>query len=354
MSFRRSLPRALWSQLLWVGAAGWAFAAFVTERVLELRASPLRTVLLTLASLTVVAGASWAASRLSRSPLRWVPWLLLLCVLGRIWHRRVLRQGYEASAPLRTVGPSESLSRPITTTDLVLRYYGLSSNRISLERLRLVVLADLHITPALPADYYDHVFELVSAQDADLILMAGDYVSEAEYFDLAMRLLARRWPARFGTFAVLGNHDLWTDPARVRAALGSGGVTLVGGRCQDLPENLGRIAICGTEAPWGPELSSALDRSALNLVLSHTPDNIYRLAEQGASIVFAGHTHGGQIRAPGFGSVVVPSRFGVLFDQGHFRVEGSDFFVSAGVGADMPALRIYCQPEILVIDIARQ
>jgi len=49
---------------------------------------------------------------------------------------------------------------------------------------------------------------------------------------------------------------------------------------------------------------------------------------------------------------VVASRYGRLFDEGHFRFAGAN--LSAGVGADMPALRIYRQPEILVIDITRQ
>ena len=88
-------------------------------------------------------------------------------------------------------------------------------------------------------------------------------------------------------------------------------------------------------------------------MLSHTPDNVFRLAERGASLVFSGHTHGGQIRLPGFGSVVVPSRFGGLFDEGHFQVDGTELFVSTGIGADMPILRIYCQPQILVVDLTR-
>jgi len=350
---RSRLPKAFWTQLLWVSAACWAWAALVTERVLELHEGPLRTGLVALATLAIAGSASFAARRLSHSGLRYLPWLLVVVMAGRHWQRRALRGHYEASAPLRSVGPSVSLWHPITTTDVVVRYYAQSSSRLVAPRLRLVSLADFHVTKALPRAYYDHIFELLTAQAADLILLSGDYVSHHENIELMASLFARRWPARFGTFAVLGNHDLWTDPARVREVLGSAGVTLVEGRCEHLPAALGRIAICGTETPWGPELSTALDRAELNLVLSHTPDNVFRLAEQGASLVFSGHTHGGQIRLPGFGSVVVPSRFGGLFDQGHFLVAGSELFVSAGVGADLPALRVYCPPEILVVDITR-
>lgn len=349
----RPLPKALWLQLLWVVASTSAWALLVMERVLEIHEGPLRTAAIALLALLIAGSASWAGQRLRRSRLRYLPLLLLATIAAREWRRHTLRQQYAGSTPVRTVGPSESLWRPVTTTDLALRYYALTSKQLTVERLRLVLLTDLHVTRALPRAYYEQVFELVRAQDADLILLAGDYVSEPENIELSARLFARPWPARLGAFAVLGNHDFWTDPPRMREALSSAGVTLLEGRCEHLPGRIGRVAICGTETPWGPALSSALDRSEMNLVISHTPDNIYRLAEQGASLVVSGHTHGGQMRVPGFGSIVVPSRFGRVFDQGHFRVEGVDLFVSAGVGADMPALRIYCQPEVLVIDLTR-
>jgi predicted MPP superfamily phosphohydrolase len=43
-----------------------------------------------------------------------------------------------------------------------------------------------------------------------------------------------------------------------------------------------------------------------------------------------------------------------VFDEGHFRVAGTELVVTAGVGADFPPLRIYCPPEILVVDITRR
>lgn len=78
---------------------------------------------------------------------------------------------------------------------------------------------------------------------------------------------------------------------------------------------------------------------------------MYDLAELGAAVVFAGHTHGGQWRLPLLGSVVIPSRYGRRFDLGHFMIEDTNLFVSAGVGSDQPPLRLYCNPELLVVDV---
>jgi len=335
-------------------AAGSAWALLAIERILNLHEGVLRTAGLVLGLVLVTGSASFAARRLRHSSLRYLPCLFLALVAIREWRRHVLREAYAASPPVRSVGPSQSFWHPVTTTDVTLRYYTLGSKHLESDRLRLVLLSDLHMTGALPLSYHQHVLDLVAAQNADLILLTGDYVSEAENIEFMAHVFARRSPARLGAFAVLGNHDFWTDADRIRRVLSSGNVTLLEGTCQPLPSKIGRVTLCGTDAPWGPELSSALDRSQLNLVLSHSPDNIYRLGELGASLVFSGHTHGGQIRVPLLGAPVIPSRYGRIFDQGHFRVDGVDLFVSTGIGAGMPPLRIFCPPEILVVDITRE
>ncbi|HEX2673705.1 MAG TPA: metallophosphoesterase [Polyangiaceae bacterium] len=353
LSGQRS-PKALGFGLLWVLAWSVAWALLVMERVLELHEGLPRSALSLLGFVLIAGSASWAMRALPRSRLRYLPLVVLGVIALREGRRHVLRREYLASAPIRRGGPAQSLFRPVTTTDLAVSYYQLAAHPLTTKRLRIVALTDLHISPALPFEYFDHVRTVVAAQDPDLILLSGDFVSFPRNIELLARLFARPWPSRFGAFAVLGNHDFWTDETRVRETLSAGGVTLVENRCQHLPPDVGKVAICGTDAPWGPELTATLDRSELNVVLSHTPDNVYRLAEQGASLVFAGHTHGGQIRLPVIGSIVVPSRNGRMFDEGHFRVEGADLFVSAGVGADDPPLRLYCQPEIFVVDLSHE
>jgi len=354
MLHRQRLPEALGMGLLWLLAWSSAWELLVMERILELHEGAARSALTVLGFVLIAGSACFAMRTLRRSRFRYLPLLVLAVIALREGRRHVLRRQYAASAPIRRVGPAQSLSRPVTTTDLAVSYYQLASRKLTTDRLRIVALTDLHVSPALPAEYFDHVRTLVAAQDPDLILLTGDYVSLPQNIELLARLFARPWPSRFGAFAVLGNHDFWTDAPRVRETLSAGGVTLVENGCWHLPSDVGKVAICGTDAPWGPELTAALDRSELNVVLSHTPDNVYRLAEQGASLVFAGHTHGGQIRLPGVGSIVVPSRNGRMFDEGHFRVDGVDLFVSSGVGADDPPLRVYCQPEIFVVDLSRE
>ncbi|HEY4157364.1 MAG TPA: hypothetical protein VGM29_04675, partial [Polyangiaceae bacterium] len=105
MTRTRRWPEALWTQVLWVTAASCAWAELITERVLEIPASPLRAELILLSFLCLAGAASWAGRRLRRSRLRFLPLLLVLGIGAREGYRRALRGRYEASAPLKSVGP---------------------------------------------------------------------------------------------------------------------------------------------------------------------------------------------------------------------------------------------------------
>jgi hypothetical protein len=252
---------------------------------------------------------------------------------------------------VRSVGAAASLWHPITTTDLVVHFFELPEPALRVKRLRVAQISDLHISSRLPKAYFEAALDSVVAQDPDLIFVTGDNVSHVDSLPLLSEVLTGRLHARFGVFAVLGNHDFETAPEAVRQALSAAGITRVSSDCVRLPQSIGRVVVCGTEAPWGPKLETPLAAHDLSLILSHTPDNIYDLAAQGASVVFSGHTHGGQLRVPGFGALVVPSSYGRRFDEGHFRVGGADLFVSTGLGAYHPPLRIYCQPDVIVVDL---
>ena len=162
---------------------------------------------------------------------------------------------------------------------------------------------------------------------------------------------------RFGSYAVLGNHDHWTGRQRnIAEMLEKAGIVVLSGRCVGVELARGAVRVCGTDAPWGRELQADAVRvagfdAAPILALSHSPDNVHALATLGAAAVFAGHTHGGQFRLPLLGALIVPSSHGRLFDRGSFRVGGARLFVSPGIGADQPPLRLFCPPELYEIEL---
>src|SRR5262249_39091807 len=88
------------------------------------------------------------------------------------------------------------------------------------------------------------------------------------------------------------------------------------------------------------------------VLLAHEPDG----AEQAAAtrpvgVQLSGHTHGGQIRVPFKGALVLPDLSG-HYDQGLFDVDGMRLYVNRGLGMTAPYVRFNCRPEITQITLS--
>jgi len=308
--------------------------------------------LLGLLTVTGFGGQVWAGRR-SLLPAAAVLLVLGLGEIARLARRRRCR----GSAPVADTHHRLRLRRPFTTLDLAVRNYRIPLPDWAGGRFRIVQLSDLHMDDRLPAAYFARVADQASAAGGDVVVVTGDMISDPVHLALLAPFL-RRLRARLGVYAVLGNHDWWSDAAAVQAALADAGVVWLANGCRSLPAaNGARVRLGGCERPWsdgiGPWLAPAENSAEPLILLTHTPDNIFYIARRAprSTLVFAGHYHGGQIRVPWLGSLLVPSIHGRLFDHGHFVMNGVHLFVNAGIGAAMPPWRVYCNPEIVVVDL---
>jgi predicted MPP superfamily phosphohydrolase len=289
---------------------------------------------------------------------RWVliPATMLLALLVGEGRRAVIRFRSRGAPPVSQENASISLKHPFTTTDLMLARFDIPGHRWTGEDLVVAHISDLHVNDDQPLAYFMTVVEQVNREAPDLILITGDFVSDAQFAPLLPGILGSL-KSRLGTYAILGNHDYWAGADVVARAVQSSGVVLLGNGCQEIEPTPGqRVQLCGCEDPWGsdPRQEHSASGQGLRLALTHTPDNVYRLSRAGFDAIFAGHYHAGQLRLPWAGSIVVPSVYGRRFDHGHFVVNDAHLFVTAGVGAAMPAFRIYCQPDVYVVRFRSQ
>jgi predicted MPP superfamily phosphohydrolase len=274
--------------------------------------------------------------------------LLGLGELHRLW----IRHRSWGEAPVGRTGPPLTWCKPLTTTDLQTVYYRVRLPGWRGRPFRVVQLSDWHVNEQLPLDYFQSVIVQANQAQADLMLITGDFVTGLGSLPKLPGLL-RELRSRNGIYAIFGNHDYWAGPQQVAEAVLAAGICLLGHGCQRVeidPENA--LWLLGCELPWSRKKCEipVLPPQATLLALSHSADYVYPLSRGGVKAVFSGHFHGGQFHIPGLGPVVVPSRYGRRFTQGHFRIGGAHLFVSAGIGCDEPALRLYCPPEILVVD----
>ncbi|HEU4522764.1 MAG TPA: metallophosphoesterase [Thermoanaerobaculia bacterium] len=214
---------------------------------------------------------------------------------------------------------------------------------------RIAFLTDTHVAGFVRRRYYEEVVAQTNGIDPDLILLGGDFVSFHRHIPLMADALIARLSARDGMFAVLGNHDYWAGGKDVREAMEAHGVQFIINRSVVLRRGEAELPLVGIDEVYrgAPDLQAAFAglRWGPRLGLTHHPDLVGDLGERRIDLLVCGHTHGGQIRFPFFGAVVVPSKYEFRFAAGFHRVNNVLMYVSRGIGA-IPPLRILCRPEI--------
>ena len=223
------------------------------------------------------------------------------------------------------------------------------------EPVTIASVSDVHVGNAvMDSARFERVARGVTALRPDLIVLAGDFIAghEAADADAAPELSTglKRLRAPLGVIAVLGNHDHWTSPARVRAVLEQAGVTvLVNGAVRRGPLAIGGVDDMVTRHADLPATRAAMLRAGgARVLVSHSPDASPRAK---AGLVLAGHTHCGQVVLPLFGSPVNVSRYGKRYLCGLVREGARTTIVSAGVGTSVLPLRWGAPPDLWLVRV---
>jgi len=220
------------------------------------------------------------------------------------------------------------------------------------EALSILHLTDLHFSRAYNKRYFETVFDIAADAPADLVFVTGDLIDDPDCIAWIAPLL-ERLPGSLGRFAILGNHDHFHDTGRITDAATAGGFSVLDGQATTVEVRGRRLAVGGTCAPWGPPITAeSIPPADFSLLLSHTPDLAYESARQGWDFMLCGHNHGGQVRLPVIGPVLMPSRYSRRFEEGFYRIAPTLMYVSRGLGAKHP-IRYGCAPEISRFKLVR-
>jgi len=224
--------------------------------------------------------------------------------------------------------------------------------------LRALLVSDIHVAgPDMPPERLARIVEQMRALRPDLVLIAGDLVSDKKWstrrYSMAEAVapLARLRPP-LGVFAVLGNHDHWRDAGQARAALRAAGVRVLDNEAA----RAGPLAVGGLDDAFTDrdDLAAtlrAIDRvGGVPVLLSHSPDPFPAVPAR-IGLMVAGHTHCGQIVLPFYGTISTMSDFGDRYACGRIDEGGKSLFVTAGLGTSILPLRLGARPDMWLIRI---
>lgn len=230
----------------------------------------------------------------------------------------------------------------------------------ALDGLRITHISDLHMTGQLTKPFYDEVVSMVNSQPSDLVAITGDIVENRACLDWIADTLGKI-EAKHGVFFVLGNHEQKIrDQLLVRSTLTEAGLINLGAQWQSITHNGVPIVLGGNELPWfRPPVDFDTSPARIDghrpfrILLTHSPDQLSWARERDCDLMLAGHTHGGQVRLPGIGAILSPSRMGTRFACGTYYYEPTLMHVSRGLAGTRP-LRLNCRPEIARLQLTSE
>lgn len=227
--------------------------------------------------------------------------------------------------------------------------------------IRVAHLTDQHVGRVTPLRVQVEAIDYALEQNPDVVVLTGDFVCHSELYLNDLTELIRRIdrPA----FAVLGNHDHWTNARAVKAALKKAGVEVLTNENTTIRIGNEELQIVGVDDAYTKhsdveKATRGLKKNLATIGLSHIAEEADHLWQKGVPLVLSGHTHGGQITVAGLHELILKKVIGHKYVHGFYgNRDESDpqgaVYVSAGIGAAVMPLRMgeKGKREIALFDI---
>lgn len=230
----------------------------------------------------------------------------------------------------------------------------LSRLPFELDGLRIAQLSDIHHSPFTGSEQIERAIETVNSLEPDIIALTGDYISHDPAYAAPCAEMLGRLRARYGVYAVLGNHDHWTDASLITDLFRAEGMTVLVNQGMRFELQGASFWLAGVDDTMvGLEdlpLSLAGSREGeMKLLLAHNPIILRRAARAGVDLVLSGHTHGGQVTWRSEKSASGRPRRRIL--RGLGRRGNTQIYVTRGLGTVVLPVRYGCPPEVSLLEL---
>jgi predicted MPP superfamily phosphohydrolase len=217
--------------------------------------------------------------------------------------------------------------------------------RLGTAKHRFVHFTDVHHKG--DRAYLQSVIKKINAVSPEFVCFTGDLIEEKPFLDEALEILSGIKSPLYG---VPGNHDYWSKvpfDGFTKTFAASGGAWLMD-REQVTAD--GKFSIHGATCIGSQQRPIRTTSTTQNILLMHYPAWVKRFTNEKFDLLLAGHSHGGQVRVPIYGPILLP--FGVdEYDLGLFETKVGKLYVNPGIGWFPVPIRFNCRPEITVFEI---
>lgn len=223
-----------------------------------------------------------------------------------------------------------------------------------LDGFRIVQLSDVHHGPFSSTEQIERAVQTANRLRPDIIALTGDYISRERHYAAPCAEMLGRLEAKFGVYAVLGNHDHWTDAALITDLFRAEGITVLINQGVHFEHRGASFWLAGVDDTMVglediPLALAGARKDEMKLLLAHNPIVLRRAARAGVDLVLSGHTHGGQVALRSDRSASGRPRRRLL--KGLGRQGNTQIYVNRGLGTVILPVRYGCPPEVSLLEL---
>lgn len=224
--------------------------------------------------------------------------------------------------------------------------------------IKVVHFSDLHFNRAISKKKVDSIIEEINLINADLVLFTGDLIDkdmnltneDYNYLTIAFRKIN----AKYGKYAVLGNHDYSQYDNVLKVFADSGFKYLE--NSYDIIYNkknekifiggVGNVSYNLNNVDKMMELFNNENDINYKIILVHEPDISDNIIDNyTVNLILAGHSHNGQVRLPIIGAIYTPPGSKKYYDE-HYMIDNTNIYISSGIGVSSVNYRLWNRPSI--------
>jgi predicted MPP superfamily phosphohydrolase len=246
------------------------------------------------------------------------------------------------------------VQRPIAIRNLPAPFHG----------YRIIQVSDIHLDEYTEPFFLERIVHHVNSLAPDLVLFTGDFITRGAFSFITGSHAVNRCAEILTTltvplrYAILGNHDVTFNGPVVAHALATHGTPVLINQYVPIERTGARLWLCGVEDPGTshPDLDLSIPAKPDGpvVLMAHEPDYADDVVAHPrgplVDLMLAGHSHGGQIRLPFLGPLILPP-MGEKYPEGYYRFDRLQLYVNRGIGTVGLPLRLNCPPEITVITL---
>jgi len=234
-----------------------------------------------------------------------------------------------------------------------------TEKKIPSDGFKIAYASDLHLGHIVGKRKLSFLVDKFNEFSPDAVILGGDTIDE-DIEPVRRKRLNRKLSeikSRYGTFAVLGNHEYIGGVDEAREYLIANGIKLLEDSMVELPEgiiiagrdDLMRNSYAGAKRKSISEIMIKPQSDKFTILIDHQPKNLEDAEKHAIDLQLSGHTHHGQMFPFNFITSAIYE-----LSTGFMKRGNTSYYVSSGFGTWGPPVKLFRRPEIVLIRIIHQ